>query len=81
MTQYNITGMSCAACSARIEKTVSTVDGVKSCSVSLLTNSMGVEGDVPPDTIINAVTKAGYGASLKNGDNKASIPKSSELEH
>lgn len=81
MTQYNITGMSCAACSARIEKAVSTIDGVKSCSVSLLTNSMGVEGDVPPDTIINAVTKAGYGASLKNGDNKASIPKSSELEN
>ncbi|MCR5626962.1 MAG: heavy metal translocating P-type ATPase [Lachnospiraceae bacterium] len=65
MEQYNVTGMSCAACSARVEKAVSKVDGVKSCSVSLLTNSMGVEGDVDPEAIIKAVTDAGYGASVK----------------
>ncbi len=57
--------MSCAACQVRVEKAVAEVEGVTSCSVSLLTNSMGVEGDVPPQVIIDAVTKAGYGASLK----------------
>lgn len=65
MTQYNVTGMSCAACSARVEKAVLKLDGVTSCSVSLLTNSMGVEGTVAPEAVIDAVEKAGYGASLK----------------
>ncbi|MGM9681149.1 MAG: heavy metal translocating P-type ATPase [Eubacteriales bacterium] len=65
MTQYNVTGMSCAACSARVEKAVSAVPGVTSCSVSLLTNSMGVEGTASPDAIIKAVRNAGYGASVK----------------
>ena len=59
MKQYNVTGMSCAACSARVEKAVGKVPGVTSCSVSLLTNSMGVEGDVPPEQIIAAVPKKG----------------------
>lgn len=65
MKQYNVTGMSCAACSARVEKAVSKVEGVTSCSVSLLTNSMGVEGSASPEAIITAVEKAGYGASEK----------------
>ncbi len=65
MEQYNVTGMSCAACSARVEKAVSAVEGVESCSVSLLTNSMGVEGNASPEAIISAVENAGYGASLK----------------
>ena len=68
MEQYNVTGMSCAACSARVEKAVSKVEGVTSCSVSLLTNSMGVEGSVSASDIIKAVTDAGYGASLKDGN-------------
>ena len=70
MEQYNVTGMSCAACSARVEKAVSAVPGVTSCSVSLLTNSMGVEGSAAPGDIIKAVKDAGYGASRK-GDGKA----------
>ena len=65
MKQYTVTGMSCAACSARVEKAVSKVDGVTSCSVSLLTNSMGVEGTASDEAIIKAVEEAGYGASLK----------------
>lgn len=65
MEQYNVTGMSCAACSARVEKAVSQVEGVTSCSVSLLTNSMGVEGTADSGAIIAAVQNAGYGASLK----------------
>lgn len=65
MEQYNVTGMSCAACSARVEKAVSKVPGVTSCSVSLLTNSMGVEGTASPTDIIAAVEEAGYGASEK----------------
>lgn len=65
MEQYSVTGMSCAACSARVEKAVSQVEGVTSCSVSLLTNSMGVEGTASAQTIIAAVEEAGYGASLK----------------
>ena len=65
MEQYNVTGMSCAACSARVEKAVGKVPGVTSCSVSLLTNSMGVEGTAAPADVIKAVTDAGYGASLK----------------
>ncbi len=68
MEQYTVTGMSCAACSARVEKAVSKVEGVTSCSVSLLTNSMGVEGNVSAQAIINAVEAAGYGASLKSGN-------------
>ena len=65
MEQYNVTGMSCAACSARVEKAVSKVPGVTSCSVSLLTNSMGVEGTADEAAVIAAVEAAGYGASVK----------------
>ena len=65
MKQYDVTGMSCAACSARVEKAVSKVPGVTSCSVNLLTNSMGVEGTASPAEIISAVEAAGYGASEK----------------
>ena len=72
MKQYAVTGMACAACSARVEKAVSRVEGVSSCSVNLLTNSMGVEGDVPDSVIIQAVVDAGYGAHVmeqkKNGE-------------
>ena len=68
MEQYTVTGMSCAACSARVEKAVSRLDGVTSCSVSLLTNSMGVEGDVSAAEIIKAVEEAGYGASSKSAE-------------
>ena len=71
MKQYNITGMSCAACSTRVEKAVSKLDGVTSCSVSLLTNSMGVEGNVTPEEVIAAVENAGYGATLKGADKKS----------
>ncbi len=71
MKQYNVTGMSCAACSARVEKAVSGVPGVTACSVSLLTNSMGVEGTASPDEIIRAVEAAGYGASEKGAAKKA----------
>ena len=70
MEQYNVTGMSCAACSARVEKAVNGVPGVTSCSVSLLTNSMGVEGTASAADIISAVEKAGYGASLKGAQAK-----------
>ncbi|MCR4738673.1 MAG: heavy metal translocating P-type ATPase [Lachnospiraceae bacterium] len=66
MEHYVITGMSCAACQARVEKAVSRVSGVESCSVSLLTNSMGVDGNADPEDVIKAVTDAGYGAKLKN---------------
>jgi Cu2+-exporting ATPase len=65
MDKYQVTGMSCAACQARVEKAVSAVPGVESCAVSLLTNSMGVEGDADPAAIVEAVEKAGYGASLQ----------------
>ncbi|MBQ6858971.1 MAG: heavy metal translocating P-type ATPase, partial [Clostridia bacterium] len=75
MVQYNVTGMSCAACSARVEKAVSAVEGVTSCSVSLLTHSMGVEGTAPSAAIIAAVEAAGYGAALR-GENAASTPAS-----
>ena len=68
MEQYTVTGMSCAACTARVEKAVSGVNGVTSCSVSLLTNSMGVEGTASTEEIIAAVRDAGYEASLKNGN-------------
>ena len=70
MKQYVVTGMSCAACSARVEKAVSKVEGVTSCSVSLLTNSMGVEGTAQPEDIIAAVEAAGYGASVKDGSGR-----------
>ena len=70
MKQYNVTGMSCAACSTRVEKAVNAVPGVTSCSVNLLTNSMGVEGDAAENEIIKAVVDAGYGATVKGG-NKA----------
>ena len=69
MEQYTVTGMSCAACSARVEKAVSKVSGVSACSVSLLTNSMGVEGSADPQEIIRAVVEAGYGAARKGAEN------------
>lgn len=80
MTQYNVTGMSCAACSARVEKAVSSVDGVSSCSVNLLTNSMGVEGTATSKEIIDAVEKAGYGASLKTNNKKIKSNSDDELK-
>ena len=70
MEQYNVTGMSCAACSARVEKAVGKVPGVENCSVSLLTNSMGVEGTATVDAVIAAVEEAGYGATLKSAKNE-----------
>lgn len=73
MKQYNVTGMSCAACQARVEKAVSQLDGVTSCAVSLLTNSMGVEGNVSDEVIIEAVKKAGYGASVKGSHAARSV--------
>ena len=78
MEHYTVTGMSCAACSARVEKAVSAVPGVTSCSVSLLTNSMGVEGSATPDAVISAVQAAGYGASLKG--TAQSVPSIAEQE-
>ena len=71
MEQYNVTGMSCAACSARVEKAVLGVEGVKSCSVSLLTNSMGVEGTASENAIVEAVKNAGYGAEKKGSEKKS----------
>ena len=68
MDQYTVTGMSCAACQARVEKAVSKVPGVESCSVSLLTNTMGVEGSASPAEIMKAVEDAGYGAAPKGAD-------------
>ncbi|MDO5300707.1 MAG: heavy metal translocating P-type ATPase, partial [Clostridia bacterium] len=76
MDQYNVTGMSCAACSARVEKAVSKVPGVTSCSVSLLTNSMGVEGTASAQAIVAAVEAAGYGASPKGAAAPSSAPSS-----
>ncbi|MCD7755743.1 MAG: heavy metal translocating P-type ATPase [Firmicutes bacterium] len=76
MEQYTVTGMSCAACSARVEKAVGSVPGVTACSVSLLTNSMGVEGTASPQAVIAAVTAAGYGAALKGAE--ASVPSAEE---
>ena len=78
MEQYNVTGMSCAACSARVEKAVSALDGVTSCSVNLLTGSMGVEGTASSEVVIRAVQQAGYGASLK-GASKEQMQKEDEL--
>ena len=80
MEQYNVTGMSCAACSARVEKAVSKVPGVASCSVSLLTNSMGVEGTASSAEIIKAVQDAGYGASPKRAGAVAASSTSADLD-
>ena len=79
MEQYVVTGMSCAACQARVEKAVNGVPGVTSCSVSLLTNSMGVEGTASPEEIIKAVEAAGYGASPKGQTEKAAVSLSDKL--
>ncbi|MCR5041492.1 MAG: heavy metal translocating P-type ATPase [Clostridia bacterium] len=79
MTRYVVTGMTCAACQARVEKAVSSVPGVMSCSVSLLTNSMGVEGDAAESEIIGAVENAGYGASLMDTDAKNKSSASARL--
>lgn len=80
MEQYTVTGMSCAACSTRVEKAVARVPGVSSCSVSLLTNSMGVEGNASPSEIIAAVENAGYSASLKGSGRKTSVQGTAEAD-
>ena len=80
MEQFNVTGMSCAACSARVEKAVRKVPGVTSCSVSLLTNSMGVEGTASASSIIQAVQEAGYGASPKSAGTAAASSTSADLD-
>ena len=80
MEQYNITGMSCAACSARVEKAVSAVEGVTACSVSLLTNSMGIDGTAKPSDIIKAVQSAGYGASQKGAEHSEDYLSDKSLE-
>ena len=80
MEQYNVTGKSCAACSARVEKAVKKVPGVTSCSVSLLTNSMGVEGTASPAAILSAVQEAGYGASPKNASASKASDASADLD-
>ena len=76
MEQYTVTGMSCAACSARVEKAVAGLEGVESCSVSLLTNSMAVEGSAAPEAVVAAVEAAGYGATPRNGVNKEATGRS-----
>ena len=81
MTQYEVTGMSCAACSARVEKAVSGLPGVDSCSVSLLTNSMMVDGSASPDTIIKAVQDAGYGASVKGAQKSSAAEEDALADH
>ena len=80
MKQYNVTGMSCAACSARVEKAVGKVPGVAACSVSLLTNSMGVEGTAEPSAVIAAVEAAGYGASEKGAAQSSPSADEQQLE-
>ena len=80
MRSYNVSGMSCAACSARVEKAVSGTEGVSSCSVNLLTNSMTVEGTATDEAIIAAVVKAGYGASLKGAENKKNVNNNSQKD-
>ena len=77
--KYSVNGMSCAACQARVEKAVSKVNGVTSCSVSLLTNSMGVEGTADSTAIIKAVEDAGYGASLKEDAHGAAVKTDDDL--
>ena len=79
MTQYSVTGMSCAACSARVEKAVSAVPGVTACAVNLLTNSMGVEGTAAPETVVAAVEAAGYGAALKGAEQTTRTAEKDEL--
>ena len=69
MEKYIVEGMTCASCQARVEKAVSKVDGVQSCAVSLLTNSMGVEGNADPNAVIKAVENAGYSAKLQSETN------------
>ena len=81
MQQYNVTGMSCAACQARVEKAVSAVPGVESCAVSLLTNSMGVEGSADAKAIIAAVENAGYGASVKGAAKSAAPAEDALADH
>ena len=78
MKQYTVTGMTCAACQARVEKAVRAVPGVESCAVSLLTNSMGVEGTAAEEAVVKAVTDAGYGASPK--ETGGSSPKKQTAE-
>ena len=78
MKQFHVTGMSCAACSARVEKAVNALEGVSSCSVSLLTNSMGVEGSASDEDIIKAVEAAGYGASVEDAASKSRNASSEE---
>lgn len=78
MKQYIVTGMSCAACSARVEKAVSALPGVNGCSVSLLTNTMGVDGNAAPEEVIRAVEQVGYGASLKEAEGKGDCAASEE---
>ena len=73
MEQYNVTGMSCAACSARVERAISSIEGIDSCSVNLLTATATVEGNVTDEAVISAVINAGYGASVK--DKKSENPK------
>ena len=79
MKKFNVTGMSCAACSARVEKAVNGVEGVTACAVSLLTNSMGVEGTAKPEEIIRAVEAAGYGCREK-GAAKSKVDHASQEE-
>ena len=74
MEQYHVTGMTCAACSAHVEKAVKAVDGVTSVTVSLLTNAMSVEGSASPQAVIAAVEKAGYGASLPEPHRRNLLP-------
>ena len=81
MEKYNVTGMSCAACQNRVEKAVSKVPGVTSCSVSLLTNSMGVEGNASPEAVIRAVKDAGYGASRTSGSEPSRTDEDALKDH
>ena len=80
MRQFSVSGMSCAACSARVEKAVSQTEGVSLCSVNLLTNSMTVEGSATDEAIIAAVTAAGYGASVKTADTNKNVNNNSHKE-
>ena len=81
MKQFNVTGMSCAACSARVEKAVKSVDGVSDCSVNLLTESMSVDGNASSEEIISAVVNAGYGATEKNAKSKKKSAKDEKKEN
>ena len=80
MRSFNVSGMSCAACSARVEKAVSALEGVDSCAVNLLTNSMAVEGSATDEQIICAVVNAGYGASLKVTETVENVNKDSHIK-